>query len=70
VTVLPPPISTARNFPADCINLARAVLGGYACSRCHAGLREHGSELCLRRLEQSDRITECAEAFWRELRAR
>ena len=67
---LPPPVSDAVSFPHDCINLARAVLGGYACERCHAGLCEHGSGLCLRCLEQSDRITECAAAFWRELRAR
>jgi len=70
VTVLPPPISTARNFPADCTSLARALIGGYGCERCSAGLREECSALCLRCLEQEDRITECAEAFWRELRAR
>jgi hypothetical protein len=69
-SLLPPPVSDAVSFPHDCINLARAVLGGYACARCRAGLCEHGSELCIRCIEQAERIQESAEAFWRELRAR
>jgi len=47
-SLLPSPVSDAVSFPHDCINLARAILGGYACARCHAGLCEHGSELCIR----------------------
>jgi hypothetical protein len=68
VTVLPPPISTARNLPADCTTLARALLSGTACDRCNAGIREEFATLCLRCLEQSDRITEWG--VLRELRAR
>lgn len=53
---VPPPISDARAFSGDCVQLARAMLNGIACSRCHAGLREPHTDHCLRCIDQQDRM--------------